>query len=78
MTKQIVGYGSTEGVVLGQSTTDLIGFYGATTPVAQPSGAAQDALTASSSDAAAIGELITLVTKIRTDLVALGLLKGSS
>jgi len=69
--------GNDDGSQVGASATEKVGFFG-TTAVVQPSGAGQDALTASSSDAAAIGELITLVTKMRTDLVALGLLKGSS
>lgn len=33
--KQITN-GSTDGMVFGQSSTDLIGFYGLATPVAQP------------------------------------------
>jgi hypothetical protein len=78
MTKQILGDGNSDGTVLGQSTTELLGFFGATTPIAQPSAAAQDALTASSSDAAAIGQVIVLLTEVRTQLVALGLIKGSS
>lgn len=37
--------GNSAGTLLGQSTTDLIGFYGDATPQAQTSGAAQTALT---------------------------------
>jgi hypothetical protein len=37
-----------DGTVLGQSTTDLIGFYGLATPIVQPSGATQGAITDSS------------------------------
>lgn len=36
--------GRPEGAILGQSTTDLVGFYGIATPVAQPSATAQSAV----------------------------------
>ena len=87
--------GHADGVKLGQSTTDLVGFYG-TTPCDQPAAAAQSAVpttalttitdivtTASvtgafNSVAARVGALCTLVNQMRTDLVELGLLKGSA
>lgn len=49
------------GYVMGQSTTDLIGFYSAT-PVAQPSGAAQAAVTDSSGGTAAATNGIAVLT----------------
>lgn len=75
--EQYLNDGRSDGAFFGQSATDLIGFFG-TTPVVQPSGAAQDAISTTSSDATTLGLMITLVNKIRTDLVALGLQKGSS
>ncbi|MBC8158284.1 MAG: hypothetical protein H8E94_03020 [Alphaproteobacteria bacterium] len=75
--EKYVGDNRPDGMIVGQSAASYVGFFG-TDPVVQPSGSGQDALTTSSSDSTALGELITLVTKIRTDLVALGLIKGSS
>lgn len=76
MTVENIGDGNSDGTNVIQSG-EKGAFYGST-PVVQPSGAAQDALAASSSDAAAIGELITLVTELRSSLVTLGLIKGAS
>lgn len=51
---------SVDGYTVGQSATDLVGFYGAT-PIAQPSGAAQAAVTdASGGTAAATNGILTL------------------
>ena len=61
-------------------------FFSVTAAIAQPSGAAQAAVatTAATTGAATYGltsaqanAVVTLVNKIRTDLVALGLIKGS-
>lgn len=85
------------GILTGQSATDLVGFYGAT-PVAQPSAAAQAAITDSSGGAAsattgiqaltssynstiignAIATLAAQGNALRSALVSLGLIKGSS
>lgn len=43
---------SADGMAIGQSSTDLVGFWGAT-PIAQPSGAAQAAVTDGSTGTAA-------------------------
>jgi hypothetical protein len=40
--------GNPDGTVMGQATTDLIGFYGLDPAIVQPSGAAQGAVTDSS------------------------------
>lgn len=89
--------GNSDGINLGQSTTDKIGFYGLTTPIVQPSGAAQAAVTVSTittaattttpwgfatstqaDNIAASAKLaVTLLNKIRTDLVALNLIAGA-
>lgn len=86
-----------DGTNFGQSTTDKIGFYGLTTPIVQPSGATQAAVTVSTittaatttspwgfatstqaDNLAASAKLaVTLVNKIRTDLVALNLIAGA-
>jgi len=98
---------NSEGTVLGQSVTDKVSLYGKT-PVVQPSGAAQAAVTATVTAVAPAGgtgaaaggwdtaghrdtAIATineskalaeankaLLNKIRTDLVALGLLKGAA
>lgn len=81
---QQLSMGTDDGVALGQSITDKIGFYGLATPIVQPSGSSQAAYTKTTTttttttaltvDITAMG---VLVNKMRTDLVALGLLKGS-
>lgn len=46
MSKNLSNAGS-DGIILGQSTTDKIGFYGLATAIVQPSGAAQAAVATS-------------------------------
>ncbi len=80
-----VGYGGGEGVMLGNSSSDLVGFFG-TAPVAQPSGAAQGALTSASALVCGVGfptsaafvSAVNQLEEIRASLVELGLLKGSA
>jgi hypothetical protein len=48
MAVEYLGTGNDDGVLLGRSTTDKIGFYGLATPIVQPSGATQAAITDSS------------------------------
>ncbi len=54
--------GSPLGQCLGQSTTDLIGFYGLTTPIVQPTAAAQAAIVDTSGGAAAPTTGVTTIT----------------
>jgi hypothetical protein len=70
----------------GQSTSDLVGFYG-TTPIAQRSGSAQAAVgTTASTTTTPFGfatstqadSIVTLVNEIRAALVAVGIIKGSA
>lgn len=69
--------GGPDGTRLGQSATDLIGFYGLATPVARRAGAAQaTSLLASSTDFTAT-HLAALVEVMNT-LAAYGLWKGSA
>ncbi len=83
---EYVGTSSSGGCVLGQTSTDLIGFFGLATAIAQPSGAGQAAVsTAAATSGSAIygftsaqaNGIVTLVNQLRSDLVALGILKGS-
>lgn len=84
------------GLAIGQTATDLVGFYAAT-PVVQPTGALQativntaggaasattglQALTASYNSTLisnSLATVVVLVNKLREDLVALGLIRGS-
>ena len=68
---------SSEGWKIGQSSTSLIGFYGATPVVRQTTGAAFVVTTTTTSTTtlleADMSELGTLVNNIRTALIALGL-----
>lgn len=77
-----------DGVIMGQSSTDLISFHGAT-PSAQRSGSAQASVSASVSILVSTGlgygfstqaqadSIVTLVNEIRATLVAKGLMAGS-
>jgi hypothetical protein len=75
---------STDGVQLAGSATDKLGFYGVT-PVVQPSGSAQSALTLTTatsggfgfSTSAAFNAAVAQLEEIRASLVDLGLIKGS-
>lgn len=95
MSVEYVGTGEDDGTVLGRdSTTDKVGFYGAT-PVVQPSATAQSAVATTAITtvetytttvwAASINSLIervdaltTLANQLRSDQVTLGLIKGSA
>lgn len=87
---------SADGYAVGQSATDLVGFYAAT-PIVQPTSASQAAITNSAGGtgsattglqaltstynstliANSFATVVTLVNQLRTDLVSLGLIKGS-
>lgn len=76
---------SEDGVLIGRSTSDKVGFHGKT-PVAQRAAAAQAAAPAGGTGTSAGGydtaanrdALINLVNEMRTVLVNLGLMKGSA
>ncbi len=59
--------GNPDGTLLGQGSTDKIGFYGLTTPIVQPSITAVTTTTATT----ALNE--TRITRLYTALTALGL-----
>jgi hypothetical protein len=63
--------GDDDGTVLGQSTADLIGFYGTSTPVAQPSGAAQQLITdASGGTGAPSNGILTITASYNSTILA--------
>lgn len=71
-----------DGQQLGQSSTDKIGFYG-TTPAAQPSSASQASVSMQTTATTTalrtdLDNVATLANQIRSELVTLGLIKGSS
>jgi hypothetical protein len=67
---QQVSKGTEAGVVVGQSTSDLVGFYGVT-PVAQPAATAQGAITdASGGTAAATNGILTLTGTYNSAILA--------
>jgi hypothetical protein len=80
-----VTYNSPDGAQVGQSSTEKIGFWGAT-PVVQPAAATQAALTETTAGVAAscVGfqsatafcAMISLVGAMRTALVNSGIMKG--
>jgi hypothetical protein len=69
-TKQLSD-GSTDGTVLGQSTTDKIGFYGTSTPVAKQTCTLAAALTAGTTTAANVA---AAVDELHAALAALGII----
>ena len=83
---EYVIYESPDGAQIGKSaTSSKLGFFAAS-PIVQPTSASQAAVatTAATTGAATYGftsaqanDIVTLLNRIRTDLVALGLIKGS-
>jgi hypothetical protein len=73
--------GGPDGTRLGQSSTDKVGFFGATTVVKQTGAAAATNTTTTTSTTTALttdlDSLRTLVNTIRTALVNLGLITSS-
>ena len=75
---------STDGIQLAGAATDKLGFYGVS-PIVQPSGSAQAALTLTTatssgfgfSTATAFNAAVAQLEEIRASLVALGLIAGS-
>lgn len=57
--------GSPDGTLLGQSSTDLVGFYGLTTPIAQPAITAVATATATTTiNEARIGRIETALVNV--------------
>ena len=83
---EYVGAGGALGTIVGQSATELVGFYG-TTAVVQRASAAQVALsiiTVSTTSgrgfntSAGFDDMIAQLEEIRAALVGMGILKGSA
>lgn len=71
--------GNPLGTVMGQSSTDLIGFYGVATPVARRANAIQATSVISAYSATTSSALIgALLVEIANTLNALGIWKGSA
>jgi len=84
MAVQYLNDGRPDGAYVGQDSSDKIGFYG-TTPATQPASASQAAVTATITATAVLTQVATqasantvLLNQIRSELVTLGLLKGSA
>ena len=75
--------GKTTGSKIATETTQKIGFYN-TTPIAQRSGSAQNAVsgtadsTYSANEVTLINDIVTLVNELRAWAVAIGFIKGSA
>lgn len=78
-----IGTNRPDGCVIGLSSSEKVGFFG-TTPCDQPASSNQAAVTAittthsTTTIAAVVANLTTLVNQMRTDLVELGLIKGEA
>ncbi|HKJ92809.1 MAG TPA: hypothetical protein VJ957_06555 [Longimicrobiales bacterium] len=73
--------GRPEGTRLGQSTSDLVAFYGGT-PIDQPTSASQAAVTMQTTASVTalrtdVDAIAVLINRLRKDLVSLALVKGS-
>lgn len=82
MAVRYLGTNSPDGTSLGLTTSEKISFYGVT-PVAQPSSASQAAVTMQTTSTTTtlrsdVDNIATLVNQLRSDLVSLGAIKGSS
>jgi len=70
--------GRSDGALVGQSSTDKIGFYG-TTPIVQRSGAAQATSLLSTASSTAIDTVTkAAIIEIMNALAAIGIWKGSA
>ena len=85
MTTLYVDHGNEDGWGIGKTTADKIGFHGST-PSAQRSGSAQDAVVDTAATSTTpfgyteeqANAIIALLNEIRATLVAKGLMKGSA
>lgn len=73
MAVRYLGTNSPDGTVLGKSTGEKVGFYGVS-PLVQPADSNQASISVSTST----GPVTALANQLRSDLVNLGLIKGSS
>jgi hypothetical protein len=79
MANEYLGTGNDDGVDLGRSASDKIGFYGLATPISQRAGAAQaTSLVGTASSTDVTSNVKAAVIEIMDTLAALGLWKGSA
>lgn len=79
MAVDYVGSGNDDGVDLGRSITDKIGFYGLAAPIAQRAGAAQaTSLVGTASSADFNTDAKAALIEVMNTLTALGLWKGAA
>lgn len=81
---EYIGTNQVDGACFGSSSTEKIAFYG-TTPATQPASASQAAVTTTVTTTATttalatdVAALIVLANQLRSELVTLGLIKGSA
>lgn len=82
---EYIGDGRPDGTIIGRTSTEKVGFFG-TTPADQPASANQAAVSTTITTTLAtntvletdLAATIVLVNQLRTDLVELGLVKGSA
>lgn len=84
MAIEYIGTNQPDGACLGLTSDEKIGFFG-TTPADQPASANEAAVTTSVTTtatttnlASTVSDIVTLLNQVRTDLVELGLIKGSA
>lgn len=82
MTVHYLGTNNPDGACLGYDSDEKVSFYGST-PVAQPSSASQAAVTMQTTATTTalrtdLDNASTLLNQLRSELVTLGLIKGSS
>jgi hypothetical protein len=79
MANEYLGTGNDDGVDLGRSASDKIGFYGLATPISRRAGAAQaTSLVGTASSTDVTSNVKAAVIEIMDTLAALGLWKGSA
>ena len=84
MAVEYIGHNGVDGMSFGTAATDKLSFYGATTvdkPASADQAAAASVVTTTATTThlkTTVANLRTLLNQIRTDLVELGLIKGSA
>ena len=80
---EYIGDGRPDGTIVGRASTEKVGYYG-TTPVVQPTSANQAAVAGTVTTTAVttalavdVAALIVLANQLRSELVTLGIIKGS-
>lgn len=78
MANEYLGCGNDDGVVVGRSSTDKIGFYGLATPIVRRSGAAQATSNVGTASSTALDTATkAALLEVMNTLAALGLWAGA-